>query len=61
MVTGKQLRRYGLEEASEHHTSYKQGKKTAIDHISKYGSGYYPAIEKVEKQLMNKQKKSRRK
>jgi hypothetical protein len=61
MVTKRQLNKYGKEEAEEHHMSLRAGKKTALDHISKYGPKYYPAIEKVEKRLLNQQKKSRRK
>jgi hypothetical protein len=56
MVTKRQLNKYGKEEASEHHTSLSQGKKTAMQHISRYGPGYYPAIEKVEKRLLKKKR-----
>jgi len=56
MVSPATIRKYGKEEASEHHTSLSQGKKTALQHISKYGPGYYPAIEKVEKRLLKKKK-----
>jgi hypothetical protein len=57
MVTGRQLRKYGLEESREHHIPYKQGKKTALDHLTKYGDNYYKVIEPVEKRLLKQKKK----
>jgi len=61
MVSPATIRKYGKEESSEHGVSKKFGQKIAADHFRKYGPSYYRAIDKVEKQLINKQKKSRRK
>ena len=49
-----QVKKYGKEEAKEHHVSQSMGRKLARDHVREFGPKYYPAVERLEKRLKKK-------
>ena len=53
-MDSEQLKKYGREEAKEHHMSLKMGEKIARDHIRLYGDAYYQRIDMLEKKLKRK-------
>ena len=53
-MDSEQLKKYGREEAKEHHMSLKMGEKLVRDHIRLYGSEYYKRMDLLEKKLKRK-------
>ena len=53
----EQLEKWGAEEAKEHGLPLKVGVKLASQHIARFGIGYYPAVERLEKRLTAEKKK----
>lgn len=54
------LRKYGREEAKEHHLPLKTGIKLATQHVDRFGPGYYPALEKLEKKFLARKNRKRK-
>jgi len=58
-VTTK-LQRFGREEAKEHGVSQKLGEKLAKDHLVRFGSSYYVEAEKMEKKLLARKNRKKK-
>jgi hypothetical protein len=56
----KLLRKYGQEEAREHKVSQKMGERLASDHIRVFGNSYYKEAEKMEKRLLARKNRKRK-
>ena len=53
-MDSEQLKKYGREEAREHHISLQMGEKLAADHLKLYGNQYYKRMDMLEKKLKRK-------
>ena len=59
-MTIERLIRYGKEESREHGVSLKTGIKLAADHERKFGKSYYKEAEKMEKKLLARKNRKRK-
>lgn len=53
-MDSEQLKKYGREEAKEHHVSLQTGMRYVKQHIRLYGDSYYKRLDILEKKLKRK-------